>query len=393
MHKTTRERILEAAEELLTQNGIEGTTIANIAQKAGVADSLAYQYFKGKDDLVNAIFHDRMEETIEILQDHLEGIIDAKSKLSKFLWYSLKYNDLHKNYVRNLLFECRSNPELYNTEAYALVKKHASNLRGILKTGVDEGIFHADIDLSLLRDIIYGTIDFEAIGCIENEEVKESGQDLNDIMSLIFRMVKRKEAPAAGDKKENILSAAEEVFSRHGFFKAKVSEIARIANIAEGSIYNNFVNKDDLLFSVAGKYLNRNLEALPSIFHIETSQQKLSAFIRFHFTSLLGNYKFFRIYVLDMLLNKKFYKSKSYEAHRKYFKILEDLIEEGKAKGEFHEDVNPRVFRNMFIGAFTHMALRWIAFTDRKYDKLEEINTLCGLLLSAVSLRDDQPAY
>lgn len=389
MLKTTRERILEAAEELLTENGIEGTTIANIAQKAGVADSLAYQYFKGKDDLVNAIFHDRMEETIEMLQDHLEGIIDAKSRLSKFVWYSLRYNDRHKNYVRNLLFECRSNPELYNTEAYALVRKHAWNLQDILKTGVDDGSFRPGIDLGLLRDIIYGTIDFEAIGCIENGEVEESSQDLNDVTSLFFRMLKTNEAPAAGDKKENILAAAEEVFSRHGFARAKVSEIARIANIAEGSIYNNFLNKDDLLFSIAGKHLNRNLETLPGVFHITTSHQKLEAFIRFHFTSLLGNYKFFRIYVLDMLLNKKFYKSKAYEAHRKYFRILEELIEEGKAKGEFQGDLNPRVFRNMFLGAFTHMALRWIAFKDRNYDKLEEINSLCGLLLSAVSTGDN----
>src|SRR5512145_3494808 len=51
-------------------------------------------------------------------------------------------------------------------------------------------------------------------------------------------------------KRERILRAAIKIFSHKGFFNAKVSEIARAAGVADGTIYLYFKNKDDLLISL-----------------------------------------------------------------------------------------------------------------------------------------------
>ena len=51
-------------------------------------------------------------------------------------------------------------------------------------------------------------------------------------------------------KRERILAAAERVFARHGFFAARVSEIAKDAGVADGTIYLYFKSKDDLLISL-----------------------------------------------------------------------------------------------------------------------------------------------
>src|SRR5512146_571364 len=51
-------------------------------------------------------------------------------------------------------------------------------------------------------------------------------------------------------KRERILRAAIKIFSQKGFFNAKVSEIARAAGVADGTIYLYFKNKDDLLISL-----------------------------------------------------------------------------------------------------------------------------------------------
>ncbi len=55
-------------------------------------------------------------------------------------------------------------------------------------------------------------------------------------------------APAAprgtgGDKRERILGAAERIFARRGFFHARVSEIAREAGVADGTIYLYFSSR------------------------------------------------------------------------------------------------------------------------------------------------------
>jgi AcrR family transcriptional regulator len=53
-----------------------------------------------------------------------------------------------------------------------------------------------------------------------------------------------------GEKRDRILRAAVKIFSRKGFFNSKVSEIARAAEVADGTIYLYFRNKDDLLISL-----------------------------------------------------------------------------------------------------------------------------------------------
>ena len=187
------------------------------------------------------------------------------------------------------------------------------------------------------------------------------------------------------DKETKILEAAEAMFSEKGFNKTRVQEIARSANVAEGSIYDYFKNKEDLLLSIPLKRFQKHIDALPETFHIKSPQRKLRRLIKYHFSLYLNNRNFLSVFLLDIQLNKRFYDSKAYDLFQTYLQTFEDIVAQGKAEGCFREDVNPRVFRNMFIGAFSHMALRWLHVDNKKYDKLAEIDHLTTLLSFAVS--------
>src|SRR3954454_6413777 len=50
----TREAILEAAREVLAQDGKEGLSVAEVAQRAGVNRGTAYQHFQTRDQLIEA---------------------------------------------------------------------------------------------------------------------------------------------------------------------------------------------------------------------------------------------------------------------------------------------------------------------------------------------------
>src|SRR4051794_24632085 len=64
-------------------------------------------------------------------------------------------------------------------------------------------------------------------------------------------------ADRTSDKRERILSAAERIFARHGFFAAKVSDVAKEAGVADGTIYLYFKSKDDLLISLFGRRMQQ----------------------------------------------------------------------------------------------------------------------------------------
>src|SRR2546427_9935749 len=52
------------------------------------------------------------------------------------------------------------------------------------------------------------------------------------------------------DKPQNIIEAAVRVFARKGYYNSRVSDIAREAGIAAGTIYLYFKTKDDILVTL-----------------------------------------------------------------------------------------------------------------------------------------------
>ncbi|MFZ1983348.1 MAG: TetR/AcrR family transcriptional regulator [Desulfatitalea sp.] len=57
------QQILTAAIKVFAERGFSQSTIAQIAQEAGVADGTIYLYFKNKDDIL-VQFYERMTEHV-----------------------------------------------------------------------------------------------------------------------------------------------------------------------------------------------------------------------------------------------------------------------------------------------------------------------------------------
>src|SRR5215470_5529524 len=88
-------------------------------------------------------------------------------------------------------------------------------------------------------------------------------------------------AEKSADKRERILLAAEVVFGRHGFFAARVSEIAKEAGVADGTIYLYFKSKDDLLISLFEQRMTQvNVALKDAIAGVALPKDQLRAFIK-----------------------------------------------------------------------------------------------------------------
>ncbi len=68
VREKSRTRIMNAAIELFAKKGYHGTSISQIAAKAGIAKGLTYHYFKSKPDLLDEILKQAMQELDEPLQ-------------------------------------------------------------------------------------------------------------------------------------------------------------------------------------------------------------------------------------------------------------------------------------------------------------------------------------
>jgi TetR/AcrR family fatty acid metabolism transcriptional regulator len=383
------DQILDAAEEILSEKGLNKSSISEIARKAGVTDSLIYNYFKGKEDLLFSIPERKMVAVLdEYVTEQLQGIIDPVSKLSKLIWAHLHFNDTYREYSRLLLLECRSNRNFYQHNAYTLIRKYAGILLSILEEGAKKQVFRADINMRLVRDIIFGVLDWETLSCLASQEIESTLQNFEDILGLILPMITIQTGSTYRefDKTTQILRAAEKIFADKGYYQATISEIAKTSNVAEGTIYEYFKNKEHLLLSIPEQRFKEHIASLEEIFEIKTTLRKLRRMIRYHFYLYMKERNFAKVFLLHIQFNKKFYESPTYEAFQQYTQIIADILEEGKKDGSIRSNVNNRVFRNLFLGTFSLMALRWLILGGHaKTDLMREVDEVVLLLSRAVT--------
>ena len=349
-----KKEIIKAAQRVLATKGISDSSISEIAQIAGVTDSIIYHYFKNKEDLLFWALADRMKAIRDELELHLEGILDPVSKLGKMIWYHLYIYDLDPEDTRvlkNLLFECRSRKNFYSHEGYKILRSYTGILMRILNEGIKTGVFNKHINPVLVRDIIFGLLDEESLSCYAAHNIEKTMPDFPEIIELVLAMVldSSKEERDQTDKKIKIMRAAEKVFAEKGFDSATMSEIAEVAEVAEGTIYTYFNNKKDLLFSLPIERFRYFKEQSKELFEIKDTVRKLRRFIRYHFAIFLTNRDFLKTFLLDIKLNKQFYESPAYNEYLEYMKVLDPILDEGKEKKIFRETVNNRIFLSFQI--------------------------------------------
>lgn len=125
MSSTTRERIVDEAMRLFSENGYSGTSIAKIEAAAGLTPGAGgiYHHFKSKEALLAAGI-ERQLTRLDALRDIrrvLGPLGDIKAELTLSARYILAELDSESELLRILASEARNRPQLLATAAEQLV--------------------------------------------------------------------------------------------------------------------------------------------------------------------------------------------------------------------------------------------------------------------------------
>lgn len=175
---------------------------------------------------------------------------------------------------------------------------------------------------------------------------------------LPISKIKRR-ASQRKDKKGMILRGATEVFAERGFSEATISQIARKVNIAEGSIYHYFKNKEDLLFSIPEERMAVFLSTLhEQLQGIRGALNKLRKLIWFHLYYYEKNRDYALILFQNIRINSRFNSTRAYRLIQEFSRLVVQIIEEGKKEGVIRGDINSRLLRDAILGAVEHVTIR-----------------------------------
>ena len=185
-------------------------------------------------------------------------------------------------------------------------------------------------------------------------------------------------------KRQTIIQAAIEVFGKKSFRDSSISEIARRASVAEGTIYQYFKNKEDLFFSIpiektrefCGE-LELHLQGMIGPFN------KIRKFIWYYLYFFKTNPEYGRILMLEMRVSRSFVRTKTYSFLRKSTSEILEIIKQGQEEGVIRMDANPYVIRQLTLGILEHVVTRWL-LKGEKYDLMDSYEDISNLVIDAI---------
>jgi TetR/AcrR family fatty acid metabolism transcriptional regulator len=177
---------------------------------------------------------------------------------------------------------------------------------------------------------------------------------------------RRRRPPAArrqrggGDKRERILDAAVRVFARKGFYATRVSEVARAAGVADGTIYLYFKSKDALLVSLFEHRVERLLSFLANALpEAASASDKLKRIIELQLGLLEGERDLAEVITVILRQSTKLMKEYAAPKFGAYLDAIAAVIAEGQAAGEMRKDVSPHLAARAIFGALDGIAMTW----------------------------------
>ena len=164
----------------------------------------------------------------------------------------------------------------------------------------------------------------------------------------------------AADKRERILAAAERVFARRGFFAARVSEIAKEAGVADGTIYLYFKSKDDLLISLFEQRMRQVNDQLRAAIAEVPPREQLRAFIRTYLQLIHDEPDAAEVLTIELRQSSKFMKEYDNPQFVDFLRMLGGVIAEGQQRGELDAAIPSHVAARMIFGMLDELALAWV---------------------------------
>jgi AcrR family transcriptional regulator len=275
---TTRTAILESAREVFRDLGYYQASVSEITRRCGLSIGTFYQYFKNKeqiflelnDQIISSFWkkaeglprglqgpEESLKQAVRLLYEHISSHFYFHRILGEFELIdsvTIGYYDaiarFYREFFRQLAGSGAIRPLDSNLVTYGLIGMVYFNT---LDWGPESERYSRDRLVSLTVDLLLNGISGEKPWPRPKDLTVSSGT------CKAGGLQEQAEDSAQGQMtKRALFQAAEKVFGQYGFNRANISEITRLAGVAQGTFYIHFKSKRDLLEKFV-RYLSREL--------------------------------------------------------------------------------------------------------------------------------------
>ncbi|MDK9707902.1 MAG: TetR family transcriptional regulator [Desulforhopalus sp.] len=198
----------------------------------------------------------------------------------------------------------------------------------------------------------------------------------------------------AENKHSKIIAAATKVFAKKGFFTARISDIAKEAKVADGTIYLYFNNKYDILLSVFEEEVGKIIENTKKQLSTEPDPNKqLEIFVTEHLSAMKKNKNLAEVIQIELRQTHKVIKDYRDNKFCNYTGIITDIIKNGQNAGIYRSDIKPDLAKRALFGALDEVTRVWNASLETNYTIEETTYQLLSIFLTGIQITQSGSSY
>jgi len=191
-------------------------------------------------------------------------------------------------------------------------------------------------------------------------------------------------------KYHQILNAAIKVFAEHGYFKSTISQVAKEAGVADGTIYLYFKNKDNILHD----FFNYKTKTVfsgfwESVKQAGNAEDMLKNLIRRHLTEFQQDRNMAIVFQREALQARYVDDAFIQDIANMYFDILDAIIQKGQDEKIFREGFQIGLVKRFVLGAVNEVINTWVV-AGRKYDLVSMADPLVDLFIHGIGSPADK---
>jgi len=189
-------------------------------------------------------------------------------------------------------------------------------------------------------------------------------------------------------KYHQILEAAIKVFAEQGFHQATISQIAREAGVADGTIYLYFKNKEDIMVNFFG-YKTKQVfgRFREEVDKADNARDKLRLLIKRHLEEFQRDRSMAILYQTETRRFSRMCEEQIREMSKMYLDLVSEIVESGQDEGLMRKDLYMGLVKRFIIGAIDEVINTWL-HSGGSYDLVSMADPLVDLFIRGVGNPD-----
>jgi TetR/AcrR family transcriptional regulator, fatty acid metabolism regulator protein len=179
-------RILQAAIAVFAENGYFNSRVADIAERAGVADGTIYLYFKNKEQILMAAIDFAFSSFMRAAQTELASIDDPRQKLRRLAALHLESLGANRGLAMVFQTELRQSAKFLSEFSHRHLIEYFDLVRAIVRQGQQSGCFRKEVSDKIAANCFFGALDAMVTSWLLSERDYKLGAASDALVDVIL---------------------------------------------------------------------------------------------------------------------------------------------------------------------------------------------------------------